>query len=347
MSESPNPQRAAVMRQCREDRRAMLKRWDESGEAVIDRYETETLALRGQLAKLAGSVKRQVQQKCEPLIRQAEERRIEVLSRFDQEKNTPSSARQKDDQAIRQAHHRAAAAIEPLRSWMHQHGTDFGEVREDAAAYGRLELRPPDSIRQSVESMHDLTARIEQLNQELHGLRITRIHDHFWFPIGGIVIGLLLAMLLLFTADASPIAAGSTFVAALVIGIAAHFATIGPLQKKMASHQNHACDLIAAVEHAKAKAMRVSASIHQLEASDLAKKRDKDLAVIDRWLEEQKQAVAAEIEASTKDKQETLKQKLAELDQTFQQQFESNEDRMRQQADELAMDIQKRLENVS
>ncbi len=345
MTDPAGSDRQQILQQCRAERCDLLRKWDQATESLISDYETETLATREELKRVTSMARRDLAKRSKPLDDEAEFRRLEILQAYDQEKDQPIRRRKTDEQAVGRAHATLQEHLGPLTDRVSRCGVASDTDGDDPQAPGRLGLRSPDSIRQSVEVLQQLAGRAADLNRRMRSGWLSTLVDHYLLPVFGSVGGVVLAAVAWFTPTEPSVGlAVGVSIAFIVAGILGHFVCQMPLRRSARGHAETVNDLHRAARHCVGKGMKISASVHRLEADDLVKRRDRQLAEIDGWLAAERNRLGDEQQTATRDTIVSFEKKLAALDQKFQAKIEASEASMRRAADDLAADINRRLE---
>lgn len=336
----------AVREQCRADRTSMLREWDAATEVIFADYEAKTLAIRAKMKDVTAEIRQKLLAGMQPLIDEADNRRITVLQKFDTIKDEPGTWKKKDDRIIKTAYAEVVGTIDVAKGQLNQQSITLQESADDIDACKKVSVKSPDSMKQSVKTLGKLGDLARQAlvdaDPGLTGSMVRRL----LFPVFGILVGALAAVAVWFLTSQS-ILAVLALVAPLALGVGAHFVFAGPLRSNAETLAVDIADIADAAHHVAAKGLRISSSTHQLELDDLARQRDQKLQAIDDWLKEEEELRRQGESVHHAELIGEFDSQLDQLDVDFAVQLSSSDDMMRKKADKLAVVIGERLAAIS
>lgn len=334
---------AECRQRCSRWRRDALQAWDDAEEAVVLRYETDTIAARDQWEQELAEQRRQAQASAKRVEAEAAAATQQTLAEY-------QANRPKPDAAKREAHRRVAGALRPLKQSVDavrelvvrrlDHLPDVAPP-EDSGADG---WTSPVSIDDAIGAIGALHEQVRACDQELRSGTAVALVDSYRIPIGAFVVAVVWAVGGYFLGPDPPwlwMAGGLP--AAGLLAFAVYLLSMPPIKRLTrrwypeVEHAHHRAEACAAV------ARRLAADQARREQSKLAQIRDERLAEIrdekERHLRELVERLAAEREAAG----QRWKERVQGIARRYTRESVDVSRRMRAAADRTAADIAREL----
>ncbi len=205
----------------------------------------------------------------------------------------------------------------------------------------------PDSVLQSVESIHDLTRKCDQVIEEMQTGAAYKTVDSFYLPAGVAVVIAIWSVVAYFYGPQPPWI--PMMVGALVVGVIGfiiYTILLWPLKKMTRRLYPRAERIARAAEECAAAGRQISTKIAADTAAERIQRRDVHIEATQRWGSEQ----LSELENRLKGEQEIHRRRLiealAESDRKYTEDFQKVGSQLRGEAEILAKQITADLANL-
>ena len=334
---------AECRQRCSQWRRDALKAWDDAEEAVILRYESETIAARDQWERDLAEQRRQAQAKAKAIEAEATAATRQTLAEY-------QANRPKPDIAKREANRRVAGAIRPLERSVESvrelvirrldHLPNVAPPEKSAAdAWPR-----PVSVDDAIGAIEDLHEKVVACDRELRSGTAVTLVDSYRIPIGAVTVAIGWSVGAFFLGPDPPwlLMAGG-WPAAGLLAFLVYLLSMPSIKRltrrwypevEQARHRAEACAAVA---------RRLAADQAQRELAEYARIRDERLAEIRTDKERRLRALTERLSADREAAGQRWQQRVQEIARRYTRESTDVSRQMRAAADQTAADIAREL----
>lgn len=339
--------RARVTAECRDQRRTMLRLWDDAEEKLTSNYETSAINNRKDLNRLAALYRRKLAEETKIIERKVEARRQAVLQQYENRKNQPGQQKRKEIKLIDEALLEIREDLEWGRALTVRRLDRLPEVLPPETPADDMSEEPPESVQQTLDTIARLTRKCKQSIEEMQSGAASKIVDSFYLPAGVAIFLVIWAITAFFVAPKPPwlwMAAG--IIPAGLLGFTIYLILLWPLKRMTRRLYPKAERIGKAAEECAATGRKIATQIAADTSAELIQRRDAHLEAANRWHDEQLTLLQQKLETEQAATRSKLTQALEEADQQYTDSYSQVGNQMREKADLVAQEITNRLANA-
>lgn len=328
---------------CAQWRRDALKAWDDAEEAIILRYESDTLASRDRWERELAEQRRQAQAKAKLIEGEATAATQQTLADYQANRPQPDAAKREVNRRVAGAIRPLEQSVESVRELVVRRLDHLPNVAPPEKS-GAEACPPPVSVDDAIGAIEGLHERILACDRELRSGAAVTLVDSYRIPVGAMVVAIAWSVGAYFLGPDPPwllMAAGLP--AAGLIAFLVYLLSMPPIKRLTRRWYPE-------VEHARQRAeacatvaRRLAAERAQRELAKYAQIRDERIAEIrsekERRLRELTERLSADREAAGQQWQ----QRVQEIARRYTRESAEVSRQMRAAADQTAADIAREL----
>ncbi len=335
--------RGQRMEECRAQRRAMLDHWDIAEERMTSHYEATAIKNREDLNRLASLFRRKSSEETKAIERKVEARRQAVLQQHENQKNQPGLQNRKEIKLVDHALAKIHDELERARKLTVSRLDRLPNVPVAAVQDQESDSGAPDSVEQTIDTIHRLTRDCNDVVQQMQTGAAHRIIDSYYVPIGVVLTIVVWSVAAFFYFEKIPpspwmeIAIGAIVIG--VIGFIVYAILMWPLKKMTLRLYPRVEHIGRAAEECAVAGRKISAKTAADAAAELIRRRDTNIESTLRWRTEQIAALAIRLKNEQDARRSVLVDNLAKANDDYTQQFSEIGAEMRSKAEVLAKKI--------
>ncbi|KAA5541032.1 AAA family ATPase [Roseiconus nitratireducens] len=339
--------RSSVTDDCRRRRRDMLSQWDAAEEKLIAQYEEQTVRTRMDLNRLAAQFRKRLAEGKVAVERKVEARRQAVIHQYESHKDEPGKQKKRELEGI-------AAALVPLSedlAWTRdltvRRLDGLPNVPPPESPEEDMTEPPPQSVRETVETIGRLSHRCRSHIRELQTGAAAKFVDSFYLP-GGVaaLVTLWCVGVFIVRPEAFWVYMIAGVVVAGVIGFAIYASLLIPLRRQTRRLYPLIERIGQAAEETAAIGRKIAGDHAAASAAELADRRDTHLQAADRWREEQLRELENKLAAEEEAARNELDQRLNQLAVDFRAKQGQLHAEMHERAEQVAAAITSELSDT-
>ncbi len=339
-SELLDLQRQETLTHCRDQRRAMLQRWDEAEEQLTVTYESETVGTRNQMDQLAVRFRKQLADEKVIIQRKVVARCGAVMHQYENRRNIPGQQMRKEFAQIEEALVPIREEIQWARALAIRRLDQLPDVPPPQTPEDDVSEPTPTSVREAIDTIEGLSRRAKEINAQMQTGAASKTVDSFYLPAGVAVFILIwVAIVLLIRPERMLLWMGVSVPVGGILGFAIYGFLLMPLRRMTRQIYPRSERLFIEAQRCAEVGRRIAKQQADEISAELVQRRDAHLAAAERWRIEQ----IAELEKKmttrhTQAKQE-LEARVHQIAETFTSEFNRVGIQMRGDADSLAESI--------
>ncbi|MCD0462187.1 FtsK/SpoIIIE domain-containing protein [Roseiconus lacunae] len=333
-------ERNTVMAECRRQRYATLSQWDAAEEKVYAAYESETLRLRNEVHRLASLYRRKRSEGIEAIEHKVESRRAAVQHQYDSHKHEPGEQSKREFEKIKQALVPIGKDMEWTCELTVRRLDGLPNVPPAQSPEEVVPFERPETIRQTIDSIGQLTRRSNELVQELQTGASVRFVDSFYLPAGvAAAVVIWIVAVLLMQPEAFWTFMLSGVAVAGVIGISLFAALLLPLRRKTRRMYPLIYRTAQAAEEVAELGRQISTDQAKQSSEELITRRNQHFEQAEHWRDEQLEQLEQNLSSEERSARQALNDQLDQLANDFESGYGSLHSEMHQKADVVAAEI--------
>ena len=339
-------QRAVVANECRIQRRNMLETWERAEERLVRKYESNTIAVRRDLNRLAALYRKKSQEEKQIIERKVAARRQAILHQFDNRKNQPGQQSRKEIKLIDETIDPIRKMVEQARELALRRLDTVPEVGPPESPEEDFQQPDPETLEDAAASIRSLATKGQQVLDEMHTTTASRVVDSYILPLGILAFLILWCLVAFMLTGGSVLWMAAGIVPAGIIGFAVYLALMMPL-KRTTRRLFPAVERIGrAAEDCATAGKKISTSLAKQANDELIQRRDEHMQSTKRWMDEQLSLLEEKLEQEQAAERERLEESLKSNDQSYIENYSNTDAEMRSKADQVAGQISSQLSSI-
>ena len=343
---SLDDRRGQVISRCRQDRKDLLRRWDQTEEDLTAQYERRAVAGRTELNRMAAVFRTKKEDERKTIDRKYRSREHAVLAQFENRKNQPGQQNRKEVKQIEEA-------LEPIKQhvqWARELTIsrldglpEVGDRQPDPrreSSTDNDELLRPDSVKDSIQQINRLTRKCDDVIDEMREGTASRIVDSYYLPAAVVLlIAIWAGAAMTFVEQNRVLWAVAGIIPAAILGSAVYLVLLLPL-KRITRQLYPQVEWIARDADQVAETGRaISRRVASEAMKELSDRRDAHLSAARQWKEEQLAEMEKRFASEEIESRKHLIEVLSFADKDYSRRIKEISDDFKEQAETLAQRI--------
>ncbi len=334
--------RENLLARCRQQRHETLADWDRASEAIICDYETQSLGLRQELARLSVRFRKARKEEHATILRKVQARCGAVQHQYEARSPEAEKTRAEEYELIKLAATKLDDALDLVREVTMRRLSGLPHV--DPLVKEDWETSP-ETVRRACEAIELAVRQMKETLRDLYAGTPSKLVDTFW------ILPTCAAGFVLVWSIGSLIFASDRLLIAVLVGIAVAFvlflSVLGilqiPLRRQTRRIYPRAEHLAAAAQRAAQTGRAIADAKAKEFSEDLLKTRNFHLEAAERWKRENLAEIDKTIAEQERTARKELESQLLELESQFTKQMHDLDQRFNRQAERVAELIRQRI----